>query len=94
MPNTPSMVKEGMMGMRAGVRCTRMRIWLWLRDLCSGFSDNGSHSGASDGCGYCRQRKLSGLVFYVFIQAHGTEGSAPAGSTETQQDPWYQPTWN
>lgn len=29
------------------------------------FTD-GSHSGASDGCGYCRQRKLSGLCIYVY----------------------------
>ena len=29
------------------------------------FTD-GSHPGASDGCGYCRQRKLSGLCIYVY----------------------------
>ena len=37
MPNTPSMVKEGMMGMCAGARVTDEDMAL-VRDLCSGFS--------------------------------------------------------
>lgn len=37
MPNTPSMVKEGMMGMCAGARVTDADMAL-VRDLCSGFS--------------------------------------------------------
>ena len=56
MPNTPSMVKEGMMGMCAGARVTDADMAL-VRDLYSG-------------CGYCRQRKLSGLCIYVY-RSHG-----------------------
>lgn len=37
MPNTPSMVKEGMMGMCAGELVTEEELTL-IRDICSGFS--------------------------------------------------------
>ena len=60
MPNTPSMVKEGMMGM-----CDGCGYGAGAGSLQWIFTD-GSHSGASDGCGYCRQRKLSGLCIYVY----------------------------
>ena len=38
MPNTPSMVKEGMMGMCAGGQVTEEEMDM-IRDLCSGFSE-------------------------------------------------------
>ncbi len=68
--------------MCAGARVTDEDMAL-VRDLCSGFFTDGSHSGASDGCGYCRQQGSSPAYVFMFIEAMAD--AAVAGGMPRQQ---------